>query len=181
MRRSRYFSHEEHEDTKRPRGTSSCLRVNNRSAGCAWNDVGGCARRTRRLTAAARQGGDHGQAHRSRRAPLLSSGPASGVRATRARRASSAGCGASRAARSSCSRSSAATIPARAARGRDFKRCCLTSGRFRRRGEAGLLAVVDGWRSPETIRADARPSIGPQLLLGLLTPYGRSLRKSSSR
>jgi hypothetical protein len=87
-------------------------------------------------------GGKHAQVPKPRQAPLLSSGPANAVRASRARRRSSAGSALSRAAQSSCSKSSAATIPARAARENGFKRCCLASGRFRRRGAAGLLAVT---------------------------------------
>jgi hypothetical protein len=81
-------------------------------------------------------GGTDAKAPTPRHPPLLSSAPASGVRASRARRASSAGRARSRAAKSSCSKSSAGTPDqvrgwlARAAQAAGFKRCCLSSGRF---------------------------------------------------
>lgn len=95
---------------------------------CAWSDPRAPAPlRFPNL----RRGGRHAKPRSHvRHAPVLSSGPPSGVRAIPARRASSAGCARSRAVRWNCSRNWGATIGALAVRGRGFKACCLKTGRF---------------------------------------------------
>jgi hypothetical protein len=98
---------------------------------------GGSGARLTLLSNGVRVTGGHHATHRSSyRPPLLSRSALNAAKAIHPKRASNAGYASCAAAKWNSWRSWAAMIPAPVVRGRGFKACCLTGGRFRRGGAA---------------------------------------------